>query len=105
MRIKKQRDIRDWKQKELADKVGINNSVLSRIESGKRPVEDFLLIKFSNLFGVSTDYLTGMTNSTNITDIKISVEDLSTVELIEHYQKLNTEDQQYVLNLMKRLGR
>ncbi|MEI7026171.1 helix-turn-helix domain-containing protein [Paenibacillus sp. y28] len=58
-RIRQEREKREWSQLELAAKIGINNSVLSRIEANKRPVEDVLLVKFADLFEVSTDYLTG----------------------------------------------
>jgi transcriptional regulator with XRE-family HTH domain len=65
--IKRLREERDWTQIELSQKVGINNSVLSRIESGKRDVEDYLLVKFAEVFNVSTDYLLGLTNESNRT--------------------------------------
>lgn len=59
--IKKLREKRDWSQLFLAKKIGINNSVLSRIESGKRDVEDYLLSRFADTFDVTTDYLLGRT--------------------------------------------
>ncbi|MGJ9381774.1 helix-turn-helix domain-containing protein [Salipaludibacillus sp. CF4.18] len=61
-RIKSLRDKKDWSQLFLAEKVGINNSVLSRIESGKRPVEDHEINKFADVFEVTTDYLMGRTD-------------------------------------------
>src|SRR5690606_11521715 len=42
--------------------LGIHNSVLSRIEAGKRPIEDELLAKISDIFDVSVDYLLGRTD-------------------------------------------
>lgn len=62
-RIKKQRELLSLTQLELADKVGINNSVLSRIEAGKRPVEDSELVLFADFFEVDTDYLLGRTDN------------------------------------------
>jgi transcriptional regulator with XRE-family HTH domain len=61
-RIKSLREQRGWTQLELADKVGINNSVLSRIEGNKRPVEDDLVNKFADIFEVTADYLLGRTS-------------------------------------------
>lgn len=58
-RIRYLREKRGWTQLELAEKLNINNSVLSRIESNKRPVEDDLLTKIADLFGESADYLLG----------------------------------------------
>lgn len=59
-RIRRLRERKGWTQLELAEIVKINNSVLSRIESGKRPVEDVLIVKFAEVFNVTTDYLLGM---------------------------------------------
>ncbi len=61
-RIKNLREHSCWSQIELSQKAGINNSVLSRIEAGKRPVEDDLLIKFANIFNVTTDYILGLSS-------------------------------------------
>ncbi|MDQ0816026.1 transcriptional regulator with XRE-family HTH domain [Bacillus pumilus] len=58
-RIKQLREKNDWSLRELESRVNINYSVLSRIESGKRPVTDSELLKFADIFDVSTDYLVG----------------------------------------------
>lgn len=62
-RIKRERERHKLSQIDLSKKVGINNSVLSRIEADKRPVESDLLEKFAEIFDVSTDYLLGKTNN------------------------------------------
>ncbi len=59
-RLKALREDRDLSQIEVAEALGINNSVLSRIENGKRPVEDDLLSKFAQFYGVTSDYLLGL---------------------------------------------
>jgi len=64
-RIKKQRELLNLTQLELANKIGINNSVLSRIEAGKRPVEDNELVLFVNFFDVKSDYLLGLTDDSS----------------------------------------
>ena len=46
-------------QKELAERLSINRSVLNRIESGTRPVRDDELKIFADYFNVSADYLLG----------------------------------------------
>ncbi|MEK4732836.1 helix-turn-helix domain-containing protein [Paenibacillus sp. FSL L8-0641] len=58
-RIKLLREERGLSQLELAERIGINNSVLSRIESGKRAIEDKELNVFADFFEVSGDYLLG----------------------------------------------
>lgn len=63
--IKKLREDNKLSQAELADNIGINNSVLSRIESGDRQLRDDELIKIADFFNVSTDYLLGRTTVRN----------------------------------------
>lgn len=65
-RIQRLRERRDWSQLDLAEKVGINNSVLSRIESGKRSVRVEELNKFAEVFGVKPDYILGKDESRTI---------------------------------------
>lgn len=55
--IKTLREKKNWSQLDLAKRIDINNSVLSRIEAGKKPVNDELILKFAEVFEVSTDYL------------------------------------------------
>ena len=46
-------------QKELAEALNMNRSVLNRIENGTRPVRDDELAVFADYFNVSADYLLG----------------------------------------------
>jgi len=71
-RIRKLREKLGLTQLELANKVDINNSVLSRIEAGKRPVEDNELIRFADFFDVDSDYLLGRTNITTKSSTSMS---------------------------------
>lgn len=59
-RIKALREKRDWSQTLLAKKIGISKSVMSRIESGTRPLEDSLLVKITDVLDTSADYLLGI---------------------------------------------
>lgn len=70
------REERDITQKELADKININYSVMNRIESGERPVRDSEIVKIAKVLGVSTDYILGQTTIRNTADkISDAVED------------------------------
>lgn len=60
-RITLLREKRNITQKELADKIKVNKSVMNRIESGERPIRDTELIDIANVLDVSTDYLLGRT--------------------------------------------
>ncbi|MET1029781.1 helix-turn-helix domain-containing protein [Domibacillus tundrae] len=61
-KIKSLRNKKDWSLRELEKRTGIDYSVLSRIESGKRPVTDQEMNVFADLFEVTTDYLLGRSN-------------------------------------------
>lgn len=62
-RIKWLREHKKWSQLELAEKLGIHNTVLSRIESGEKKGVDYHVIsQVADLFEVSTDFLHGRTD-------------------------------------------
>ena len=61
------RENRGWTQKELANRININVSVMNRIESNERPLKDHELILLANTFDVSIDYLLGRTNTPALT--------------------------------------
>lgn len=57
------REQREYKQKEIAEKLGLTNQqAYQRYESGKVLMPITLLIKIAQLYGVSLDYLVGLTD-------------------------------------------
>lgn len=64
-RIISLRENKGWNQRELANRVGLNPSVMNRIELEDRPIKDNELIKLANVLDCSTDYLLGRTDSKN----------------------------------------
>lgn len=64
-RIYELRQQKNLTQKELAKKLNINHSVLSRIETNERPIKDDELLKIADFFNVSTDYLLGRSSNPN----------------------------------------
>lgn len=52
----------DYSQEYLAKYLSCSQSSYSKIEADKRQLSTDYLIKLSNLYGVSTDYLFGLTN-------------------------------------------
>lgn len=62
-RLAELREQRGLTREELADKVGVNTSTLSRLESGQiQKFSDEMLTALAREFGVSTDFLPGLTN-------------------------------------------
>lgn len=64
-RIVHLREKKHWSQRELANRSGLNSSVMNRIEKGKRPLTDHELRIFADLFNVSTDFLLGISSDTS----------------------------------------
>ena len=83
----------DLTQKELSDRTGINQSVLSRIENGTRPVRDEELKIFADFFNVSADYLLGRESS---------VLPPSNVQstLLNDFEELNEDGRQAILFML-----
>lgn len=61
-RVRLLRQDRGWSQKELADKIFVTHSQISRLESGETTnVGSSLLVSLASVFQVSTDYLLCLT--------------------------------------------
>jgi transcriptional regulator with XRE-family HTH domain len=56
-KIKKLRKERQWSQADLADKLNVHLTHISRLETGKYPPSLELLKKLAQIFEVTTDYL------------------------------------------------
>ncbi|QUW23419.1 helix-turn-helix domain-containing protein [Sporosarcina sp. Marseille-Q4063] len=63
VRLKKEREKRNWSQVDVAKKVGITNAVLSNYERDYRDPDTEILKKLADLYNVSTDFLLGRTNN------------------------------------------
>lgn len=60
-RIKDLREDRDLKQWQLAEYLNCSQQVYSNYELGQRDIPTYVLIKLSQFYGVSVDYLLGIT--------------------------------------------
>ena len=56
-KIKEVREARKMTQEELAEKLGIDTSLLDDLEAGKKECPVELVVQFSNIFGVTIDML------------------------------------------------
>lgn len=59
------REATGMSQSEVARKLHLNNSIISRIESGDRKLGATELAKLADLYAVSVDYLLGRSNQKN----------------------------------------
>lgn len=78
-RIRDLREDRDLRQIDVAEKTGIDQKTLSNYETGKTNPDSFAIIKLADFFGVTCDYLLGVTDKNYYGDDSI----LSQIETIE----------------------
>ena len=62
-RLKELRIERNFKLKEVAEKLNVTIRTISRYEDGTREPSVEMIIKFCKLYDVSPDYLLGLTDS------------------------------------------
>ena len=60
-RIRDLREDRDLKQRQVAEFLNCSQQVYSNYELGQRDIPTEILIKLSDFYGVSVDYLLGLT--------------------------------------------
>ncbi len=61
-RIKDLREDHDKTQQGIADILNMHRSVYRRYESGEREAPSWVIVKLAQYYGVSTDYLLGLTD-------------------------------------------
>lgn len=61
--LRKLRTDKGLTMQEASDKMGIDRSALSRLESGERALNEFYLKSLSNFYDVSTDYILGLSEN------------------------------------------
>lgn len=87
MRIAALREERDWKKTELARRLGISHSQVGRIESGETgTLSSDILIRLAEVFGVSADYLLGLTpikTKKNLDIVKLGLSEKAALRLAD----------------------
>ncbi|MBQ7793745.1 MAG: helix-turn-helix domain-containing protein [Clostridia bacterium] len=66
VKLRELRRERQWTQGYVAKKIGVSASVISAYELGLRQPSFEVLAKLSRLYGVSSDYLLGISGHKNI---------------------------------------
>lgn len=90
-RLYELRESANLKQTELAEKVALKSSAISKYEKGLTQPSMETLIKFAELFHVSTDYLLGLSSVLN----PYTTENFTPKEtdIISKFRRLSKEDQ------------
>ena len=69
-------------QKQLADRVGLATSAISSYEAGSRYPTYEILIKFSRIFHVTTDYLLGIKDTRTLDLSDLQDDDIEILSLL-----------------------
>ncbi|MGN0817616.1 MAG: helix-turn-helix domain-containing protein [Candidatus Coproplasma sp.] len=62
LRLKELREERQLKQAAVAERLNIRQNTYSQYENGLRQLPIEILIELANIYGVSTDYILGLTD-------------------------------------------
>lgn len=89
-RIRELREDRDLRQYDVSVATGIDQRTLSNYETGKTNPDSFAIIKLADFFGVTTDYLLGVSKYSfnNQKQILNEIEDIQS-KLNELYNSIN----------------
>ena len=91
-RIRELREDRDMRQVDLSAATGIDQKTVSNYETGKTNPDSWAIIKLAEFFGVSCDYLLGV-SSRNVRSADDVLSEIEAIKLhlneIEKYLKNN----------------
>lgn len=87
-RIKELRIKSDLTQKELSEKLGLTPKMISFYELGERFPPNDILMKLSEIFGVTTDYLLGLADTPAPLDAKAPPVEQGTLALQREFERL-----------------
>ncbi|MCU1804788.1 helix-turn-helix transcriptional regulator [Cytobacillus firmus] len=97
IRLKKEREKRKWSQKEVAEKIGITNAVLSNYERDYRDPDTETLKKLADLYEVETDYLLGRSDFQKTNTNLQSKDEKDIAKRMEKIRQDLSEDDGYML--------
>ena len=63
-RIRFLRENKGYTQQEVADMLGVSRAVYGMYEGGTRSISVEVIINLSHIYGVSTDFILGLSNNT-----------------------------------------
>lgn len=87
-RIRELREDRDLRQIDVSNAVGIDQKTLSNYETEKTSPDAYAIIALAKFFGVTCDYLLGVTERSlaNTSDILNELEDIKArIDIVEKY--------------------
>lgn len=96
-RLYKLRTQNDMTQEQLAEKIGVQKAAISKYENGKLDIPNSTLVKLSNIFDCSVDYLLGESNLISSEEeyfkaVRTAIVDCVFNDYIEDFQKIGLSD-------------
>lgn len=79
--LKKLREEKDLKQKDIAKILGVTDRAVGHYESGARRPSQDILEKLADFFNVSVDYLLGRTDVRNLEENKVITKAFHSVDM------------------------
>ncbi|MDM5430772.1 MULTISPECIES: helix-turn-helix domain-containing protein [Bacillus cereus group] len=98
-RLKELRKTHKMTQQDLADKISLSKSIVSKYESGVAKPSYEALAELSQVFNVSSDYLTGKTNSF----YKDTEKEKQINDLLQKFDKLDPEKREKIIKVIDTL--
>lgn len=96
-RIKNTREKLGFTQARLASDAGITPGAISQIEAGERVPSTPVLRKLASVLRVSTDYLLGDTDDSELSDL---LQDENIQSFFRDYKNLSSEDQNQMKSIV-----
>ena len=78
-RIREMREDRDLRQVDVAQATGIDQKTLSNYETGRTNPDSYAIVRLAEFFGVSCDYLLGVTDR-SILDTEDALRELEEIK-------------------------
>ena len=102
-RIKELRKEKGWMQEDLGKLLGVQKSAVSKYENGKIPLTGETLIKLSEIFEVTTDYLLGQSDSPSLTQAEETELNEIDYALFGEVKELTEQNKRELLNIARYL--
>lgn len=99
-RIKLTREHLNYTQARLSTEANITPAAISQIESGDRIPSTPVLRKIASVLKVSTDFLLGNTNDTELKDL---IQDEGVQKFYRGFKDLSSDDQKFIQQQMELL--
>lgn len=97
-RLRQHMELKGLTQAELADRADLSRSALTMFFNGERKPSADALLKLADALDVSTDYLLGRCEESEISDL---IRHESILEIARLYMQLSARDQQRVSDMVR----